>query len=196
MLYNITELVLLISLWLCSQGKDPRQEANEILDRLLDKAKYDPRVRPNNKNETGADIPTIITTNIYIRSIDYICTKKMELSGQITFRQQWNDPRLKFENKEEIKYLNLVDDTRIWKPDTFFSNSKHTERMVDLQPNVLMRIYPNGNVLYSIRLNVVLSCPMDLKHYPFDIQVCPLQLASCKWPDIWQTLENSWQSHV
>ena len=71
-------------------------------------------------------------------------------------------------------------------------------------PNVLLRIYPNGNVLFSIRISLgiitvkvyyylnksinktsffaipVLSCPMDLKYYPLDRQTCSIQMASCK----------------
>ncbi len=48
-------------------------------------------------------------------------------------------------------------------------------------PNVLLRIYPNGNVLYSIRISLVLSCPMDLKYYPLDRQTCSIQMASCEY---------------
>ena len=47
-------------------------------------------------------------------------------------------------------------------------------------PNILLRIYPNGDVLYSIRLSLTLACPMDLKYYPLDRQTCELQMASCK----------------
>lgn len=48
-------------------------------------------------------------------------------------------------------------------------------------PNVLLRIYPNGEVLYSIRISLVLSCTMDLKYYPLDSQTCFIKMVSCKW---------------
>jgi len=41
-----------------------------------------------------------------------------------------------------------------------------------------MRIYPNGNVLYSQRISLTLACPMDLKYYPFDRQICSIIIAS------------------
>jgi len=153
------------------------QLSNELLDQLLDRNKYDPRIRPG--NQTAADVPTIVRTNTYIRGIEYICTKDQEWKVQITFRQQWNDPRLRYnDNNRKVNYLITMDEDRIWRPDIFFSNSRSTERMVDIAKNVLIRIYPNGNVLYSIRLQTVLSCPMDLKYYPFDKQICSLRMAS------------------
>ena len=32
----------------------------------------------------------------------------------------------------------------------------------------------------SIRVSLTLSCPMNLKLYPLDRQMCPMQIASCK----------------
>lgn len=46
-------------------------------------------------------------------------------------------------------------------------------------PNILLRIYPNGDILYSIRLSLTLACPMDLKYYPLDRQTCSIAMASC-----------------
>lgn len=45
-------------------------------------------------------------------------------------------------------------------------------------PNVLLRIYPNGDVLFSVRISLVLFCPMDLKYFPLDLQVCTIKMAS------------------
>jgi hypothetical protein len=77
--------------------------------------------------------------------------------------------------------LTLDDVKRIWKPDVFFSNSKSEEPNGALEPNILVRIYPDGNVLFSTRLTLTLGCPMDLMHYPFDKQSCPLKIASCEF---------------
>lgn len=30
------------------------------------------------------------------------------------------------------------------------------------------------------RLTLILSCPMDLKNFPMDMQICTMQLESCK----------------
>ena len=78
-----------------------------------------------------------------------------EYSCQVTFREMWNDNRLQFDNMGgKITYLVLTDPNRIWKPDLFFSNEKKGHFHEIIMPNVLLRIYPNGNVLFSIRISL------------------------------------------
>lgn len=68
-------------------------------------------------------------------------------------------------------------------PDLFFSNEKEGHFHNIIMPNVYIRIFPNGSVLYSIRISLTLACPMNLKLYPLDKQTCSLRMASCKFFD-------------
>lgn len=105
-----------------------------------------------------------------------------EYSVQLTFREQWLDERLKFDDfKGKIKYLTLTEANRVWMPDLFFSNEKEGHFHNIIMPNVYIRIFPYGSVLYSIRISLTLSCPMNLKLYPLDRQVCSLRMASYGW---------------
>ncbi|XP_054153951.1 glutamate-gated chloride channel-like isoform X1 [Oppia nitens] len=154
-----------------------------VLDSIIGDGRYDSRIRPMGANNSGAvgklDGPAIVRVNVYIRSISRIDDVTMEYSVQVTFREQWNDNRLQFDDMNgQIRYLVLTDPNRIWKPDLFFSNEKDGHFHEIIMPNVLLRIYPNGNVLYSIRISLVLACPMDLKYYPLDKQTCSIQMAS------------------
>lgn len=79
-----------------------------------------------------------------------------------------------------LKYLTLTEASRVWMPDLFFSNEKEGHFHNIIMPNVYIRIFPYGSVLYSIRISLTLSCPMNLKLYPLDRQVCSLRMASCK----------------
>ena len=126
-----------------------------------------------------------IQVNMLLRNIEKIDDVAHEWSVQLTFRQKWTDDRLKFNDYNgQISYINLVDGAnQIWKPDTFFKNEKEGHFHNILTPNQLVRIYPDGAVLYSTRISLVLACPMDLKYYPADKQVCQIQLASCKCDD-------------
>lgn len=75
-----------------------------------------------------------------------------EYSVQLTFREQWLDERLKFNDfGGRLKYLTLTEANRVWMPDLFFANEKegHTHNII--MPNVYIRIFPYGSVLYSIR---------------------------------------------
>ena len=87
-------------------------------------------------------------------------------------RQQWNDKRLNYKSRlkgvmagketfltrlatilppEKIKYLTLTDASKVWMPDTFFRNEKIGAFHTILTPNLYIRVYPDGDVLYSIR---------------------------------------------
>lgn len=66
-------------------------------------------------------------------------------------------------------------------PDLFFSNEKEGHFHNIIMPNVYIRIFPYGSVLYSIRISLTLACPMNLKLYPLDRQICSLRMASCEY---------------
>ena len=53
--------------------------------------------------------------------------------------------------EEKIKYLTLTDASKVWMPDTFFRNEKIGNFHNILTPNLYIRVYPDGDVLYSIR---------------------------------------------
>ncbi|XP_049785961.1 glutamate-gated chloride channel isoform X4 [Schistocerca serialis cubense] len=166
----------------CTQQKmNFREKEKQVLDQILGPGRYDARIRPSGINGT-ADNPTIVKVNIFLRSISKIDDYKMEYSVQLTFREQWMDERLKFNDfKGKIKYLTLTDANRVWMPDLFFSNEKEGHFHNIIMPNVYIRIFPYGSVLYSIRISLTLSCPMNLKLYPLDRQVCSLRMASYGW---------------
>lgn len=161
-----------------ARGKENfRQIEKRILDSIIGPGRYDSRIRPHGINNT--DGPALVRVNIYIRSISEIDDVRMEYSVQLTFREQWRDERMQFDDMGgQVRYLTLTDPEKIWKPDLFFSNEKEGHFHNIIMPNVLLRIYPNGDVLYSIRISLVLSCPMDLKFYPLDKQTCSITMAS------------------
>jgi hypothetical protein len=51
----------------------------------------------------------------------------------------------------KIKYLTLTDPNKVWMPDLFFSNEREGHFHNIIVPNVYVRIFPDGRVLYSIR---------------------------------------------
>ncbi|XP_074108116.1 glycine receptor alpha 1 isoform X1 [Cotesia typhae] len=174
-------LIFLVHLSRCSPGKvNYREKEKEVLDDILGEKKYDARIRPSGEN--GTDGPAIVRVNLFVRSIATISDIKMEYSVQLTFREQWLDERLKFNDYGgRLKYLTLTESSRVWMPDLFFSNEKEGHFHEIIMPNVYIRIFPHGSVLYSIRISLTLSCPMNLKLYPLDRQTCSLRMASYGW---------------
>lgn len=106
----------------------------------------------------------------------------------MTLRQEWIDDRLAFGKMSQYKNfglnsITLTEQERIWKPDLFFRNEKEGHFHKIIMPNVLLRINGEGQVLYSIRISLVLACPMDLKYYPLDKQNCTIEMASYGYLD-------------
>ena len=58
---------------------------------------------------------------------------------------------LSFSFSGKLNYLTLTDPSKVWMPDTFFRNEKEAKKHEIIVPNVYVRIYPNGDILYSIR---------------------------------------------
>ncbi|XP_057705676.1 glycine receptor subunit alphaZ1 isoform X2 [Corythoichthys intestinalis] len=161
---------------------------SEFLDKLMGKVSgYDARIRPNFKDPKGSKNeathkkgpPVNVTCNIFINSFGSIAETTMDYRVNIFLRQQWNDPRLAYkEYPDDSLDLDPSMLDSIWKPDLFFANEKGANFHEVTTDNKLLRISKNGNVLYSIRITLVLACPMDLKNFPMDVQTCIMQLES------------------
>ncbi|XP_030620924.1 glycine receptor subunit alphaZ1 isoform X3 [Chanos chanos] len=161
---------------------------SEFLDKLMGKVSgYDARIRPNFKDPQGSKSdgthkkgpPVNVTCNIFINSFGSIAETTMDYRVNIFLRQQWNDPRLAYsEYPDDSLDLDPSMLDSIWKPDLFFANEKGANFHEVTTDNKLLRISKNGNVLYSIRITLVLACPMDLKNFPMDVQTCIMQLES------------------
>nr|CAE46430.1 glutamate-gated chloride channel alpha3B subunit [Dirofilaria immitis] len=179
--WNLILLILVVA--------KKKLKEQEIIQRTL--KDYDWRVRPRGSNLSWPDTggPVLVSVNIYLRSISKIDDVNMEYSAQFTFREEWHDARLAYErladeNTQVPPFVVLAASEQadltqqIWMPDTFFQNEKEARRHLIDKPNVLIRIHPDGQILYSVRLSLVLSCPMSLEYYPLDRQTCLIDLAS------------------
>ena len=69
----------------------------------------------------------------------------------------------------------------MWYPDLYFVNSKYAYLQEVTTPNLMVIVYPDGLIFKTMRLDVTLSCMMDLKLFPLDYQECPLTIQSCKF---------------
>ncbi|KAF3687111.1 Glycine receptor subunit alpha-3 Precursor [Channa argus] len=178
------KLVLLLRVGQCKEvdnaarTRQPPMSPSDFLDKLMGRTSgYDARIRPNFKGP-----PVNVSCNIFINSFGSIAETTMDYRVNIFLRQQWNDPRLAYsEYPDDSLDLDPSMLDSIWKPDLFFANEKGAHFHEVTTDNKLLRIFKNGNVLYSIRLTLTLSCPMDLKNFPMDVQTCIMQLESCKF---------------
>ena len=66
----------------------------------------------------------------------------------------------------------------IWVPDTFFVNEKVALFHQATTENQFLRIMHTGDVLRSMRLTIKATCPMNLANFPFDEQMCTVEVES------------------
>ncbi|XP_049825720.1 gamma-aminobutyric acid receptor subunit alpha-6 [Aethina tumida] len=142
----------------------------------------------------GKEQPTVVQTNILIRSMGPVSELDMEYSMDCYFRQYWRDQRLSFLGPIKSLSLSIKMLERIWRPDTYFYNGKNSYVHTITVPNKLLRISQDGDILYSMRLTIKAKCPMELKSFPMDRQSCPLILGSYAYTS--KDLVYQWQNEA
>ncbi|XP_033742236.1 glycine receptor subunit alpha-3-like [Pecten maximus] len=176
---SLTTLFVLTTFPLFLKGFDfngSNRTRQGVLKELLNDSSYDSSLSP----EFEDDIPTDVTIQIFIMSIDSLNEVSMDYSMTIFLRQKWVDKRLVYKPVPGMSMLEL--DSRmiekVWVPDTIFSNEKRASFHEVTVPNKLMQLYPNGTVFYSVRISMTLSCDMKLASYPLDSQHCLVAVES------------------
>nr|XP_036869944.1 gamma-aminobutyric acid receptor subunit rho-1 [Manis javanica] len=94
-------------------------------------------------------------------------------------RHYWKDERLAFPSASNLSMTfdgRLV--KKIWVPDMFFVHSKRSFIHDTTTDNVMLRVQPDGQVLYSLRVTVTAMCNMDFSRFPLDTQTCSLEIES------------------
>ncbi|KAG7168630.1 glutamate-gated chloride channel-like [Homarus americanus] len=155
-----------------SMAADDSQTAasQKVLDILMNPDLYDAAIRPSvNGNRTTAQVQT------YLRDID-IDDINMKVNFDLTFRMIWNDYRLQY-NEPGVDHVTILKPTLAWLPDAFFKNAITTQQK-SIYPESYLRVFPNGKLIYSTRLTLKQSCPMDLSRFPHDTQQCMINVAS------------------
>ncbi|KAI6232662.1 Glutamate-gated chloride channel subunit beta [Aphelenchoides fujianensis] len=155
-----------------------KSNMDQLLHSLLNG--YDKNERPQAANSTVG--PVLVKVNIMIRMLSKIDVVNMEYGMQITLRETWLDRRLAYDKYNLTYKPNFLTvpflASQIWMPDSFFPNEKAGHRHLIDTENMFIRIFPDGKVLYSVRLSLTCSCPMYLALYPLDVQHCDFDLIS------------------
>uniref|UniRef100_A0A3Q1JAH4 GABA(C) receptor n=1 Tax=Anabas testudineus TaxID=64144 RepID=A0A3Q1JAH4_ANATE len=155
-----------------------RQDSTKTLliksEQLLRIEEHDFAIRPG---FGGGAIPVGI--DVQVESIDSISEVNMDFTMTLYLRHYWKDERLSFPSRTNLSRTfdsRLV--KKIWVPDVFFVHSKRSFIHDTTTENIMLRVYPDGNILYSVRVTVTALCSMDFSSFPLDTQNCSLELES------------------
>ncbi|VDK87377.1 unnamed protein product [Dibothriocephalus latus] len=126
---------------------------------------------------------TVVKVHMKVLAIYSVDASTMDYYMDAWFRQTWVDPRLAWNTTEGFKnYTQPLTSMRLkvmmWLPDLFFRNGKDGYVHKMTLPNYLLRIYPDGGVLYSQKITMRFACQMDLHAYPMDTQTCEINMGS------------------
>ncbi|XP_069600612.1 gamma-aminobutyric acid receptor subunit beta-1 [Ranitomeya imitator] len=172
--FRIVSFPMLIAMVCCAQSVNEPSNMSyvkETVDRLL--KGYDIRLRP----DFGGP-PVDVGMRITIASIDMVSEVNMDYTLTMYFQQSWRDKRLSYSGIP----LNLTLDNRVadqlWVPDTYFLNDKRSFVHGVTVKNRMIRLHPDGTVLYGLRITTTAACMMDLRRYPLDEQNCTLEIES------------------
>uniref|UniRef100_A0A4W6DKT5 GABA(C) receptor n=1 Tax=Lates calcarifer TaxID=8187 RepID=A0A4W6DKT5_LATCA len=128
----------------------------------------------------GPAVP--VGVDVQVESLDAISEVDMDFTMTLYLRHYWKDERLSFKsnNNQSMTFDGRLV-KKIWVPDMFFVHSKKSFTHDTTTDNVMLRVYPDGKVLYSLRVTVTAMCSMDLSRFPLDTQTCSLEIESCKY---------------
>ncbi|XP_069774418.1 gamma-aminobutyric acid receptor subunit delta isoform X4 [Narcine bancroftii] len=122
--------------------------------------------------------PLNVALAIEVASIDHISEANMEYTMTVFLRQIWKDERLSYNHTNKTLGLDSRFVDKLWLPDTYIVNAKSAWFHDVTVENKLIRLQPDGVILYSIRITSTVACDMDLTKYPMDEQECMLDLES------------------
>ncbi|XP_073445681.1 gamma-aminobutyric acid receptor subunit rho-1 isoform X2 [Dendrobates tinctorius] len=125
----------------------------------------------------GPAIP--VGVDVQVESLDSISEVDMDFTMTLYLRHYWKDERLSFPSTTNQSMTfdgRLV--KKIWVPDMFFVHSKRSFIHDTTTDNIMLRVQPNGKVLYSLRVTVTAMCNMDFSRFPLDTQSCSLEIES------------------
>ncbi|KAF2898643.1 hypothetical protein ILUMI_07537 [Ignelater luminosus] len=140
---------------------------------------YMKEVRP----PTYKSKPVEIEFSMKIVDINSINVEDMDFRMDMFLKQQWTDARLRipeemFEDGDDAFTLPTQFFESLWQPDLYFLNSKIVEIATLTHKFSSVTLYRNKTVSYSARMHAIVACQMEFRHYPMDIQVCPLNIES------------------
>ena len=154
---------------------------------------------PLSENEKDEIIKADVEISVDILSILSISEKDSIFEVSFILNQRWFDGRLVYHNLKNDSDINTItskEKEAIWRPKLEFSNTKSKEDMV-LDQKVFTKIIQMGNhtrsditvaesayifkgednpILLSRIYDIRFICEYDMSWYPFDIQVCMMNL--------------------
>jgi len=121
-----------------------------------------------------------VNVSMNLRNIFEVNEKSQYISLETSIRMYWVDPRLSSVPSEgrEFSSVNGPDIKKFWVPDLFIDQAKALRSPTFEVKPASLRVFPDGTIRYSSRVNYDVACNMDFHAYPVDRQLCEIKYES------------------
>jgi len=173
-------------------------------------SQYRENLPPISRDKEGVLLPVQVSVDVAIQEVGGISETGMSFSSKLELRMTWFEKRIRWRNLRASQNLNRVPQFipqvtqeasgNIWVPTIIFSNSPLSDQTVVDQQAVLTVVKQTGAipappeeamevayfsgaenpVIYTRIFKNTFACVFNLKKYPFDTQVCKIQLDTPK----------------
>ncbi|CAG5111770.1 Oidioi.mRNA.OKI2018_I69.chr2.g6044.t1.cds [Oikopleura dioica] len=145
----------------------------KLINKLLDKKKYSPLVRP------VREVHDVVNINFTLILSQLISLEEYEqfMTAKVWLAQSWFDERLKWNPADHggIEKVQLPGD-EIWRPELVLYNN--ADGSYESTFMAMAIVYFNGSVEWTPPAVFHSSCGIRVRHFPFDIQLCPMEFQS------------------
>ena len=162
----------------CQSHGQQEHEYNNTKNLLENQLKYyNKLIAPSNNG------PLLVRLYFYIIGFSDISELNMDFTLSYFMHTIWRDDRLRFrpEDYDNVSFVNLYPEQihTIWRPDILFINEKGESISKPFSiSNSASKVYPSGDVQFVRKLETNFQCQMKLQNYPFDIQICYIEITS------------------
>jgi len=136
-----------------------------------------------------------VNVSLNLRNIFEVNEKAQYITLETSIRMFWRDARLTSNPAAGRDFVTINGDNikTFWIPDIFIDQAKKLRNpTVEVVP-ASIRIYPDGMVRYSTRVNYDVACNMDFHNYPVDKQLCEVKYESFSYTS--DQVEFRWLEH-
>uniref|UniRef100_A0A7M5X2L3 Uncharacterized protein n=2 Tax=Clytia hemisphaerica TaxID=252671 RepID=A0A7M5X2L3_9CNID len=157
-----------------------------VLQKLRRSAQYEPNLRPN-----FPKISETVNVTIQLVTIENLDLSHSSFKLDFLLRQEWNDHRLRHHHPAVLDGSNLR--MGVWVPDSYFVQAKRGAFSRVAHDGQTIKVKSNGDVSHGARITLEVSCPIDLRNFPMDIQHCNLDMESYAYTT--EEITYNWSPH-
>ncbi|XP_048245352.1 neuronal acetylcholine receptor subunit alpha-6-like [Haliotis rufescens] len=144
-------------------------------------ASYEREERPKDEG------PTPINVSMVFTSLNYFDVSKAALSTTFHLHMSWADTRLSVNGTDDhrVFYANQV-----WTPPLVVNNANGGSANVLQDDSAPLKVLKDGTVIWIPRVAPRTACGFDIRYFPYDIQICYVEIGSWVHPTTDVTLRS------